>query len=127
MWQSTANSSVRDAADLKETLSFYSDAGGKGGPTLAQEQAVALMLEKIEVISAMYHGFAYEDYFEADTAQKLALVSEQVIDVFDAAGIKKPDISILVRRLPRGAERLSAGYAVARYGNRDPTGGEDCQ
>ncbi|MFO6407394.1 DUF3387 domain-containing protein, partial [Pseudomonas aeruginosa] len=128
--------------------------------------------------SAMYYGFAYEDFFEADTAQKLslilaaeehilgledgrnryikevsalsqafaiavpheqaldakdevsffqavkarlvkfdggtgegrsdediettirqvidkALVSEQVIDVFDAAGIKKPDISIL--------------------------------
>jgi type I restriction enzyme R subunit len=165
------------AADLKEALSFYSDAGGKGDPTLAQEQAVSLMLEKIEVISAMYHGFAYETYFEAETAQKLslilaaeehilgiedgrkryinevnalsqafaiavpheqamdvkdevgffqavkarlakfdstgegrsneeiettirqvidqALVSEQVIDVFDAAGIKKPDISIL--------------------------------
>ncbi|MFM2432314.1 MAG: hypothetical protein RLZZ511_3528 [Cyanobacteriota bacterium] len=165
------------AADLKEALSFYSDAGGKGDPTLAQEQAVALMLEKIEIVSAMYHGFAYEDYFTADTAQKLslilaaeehilsiedgkkryinevtalsqafaiaipheqaldakdevgffqavktrltkfdstgegtsnealettirqvidqALVSEQVIDVFDAAGIKKPDISIL--------------------------------
>ncbi|NCC05897.1 MAG: type I restriction endonuclease subunit R, partial [Proteobacteria bacterium] len=30
------------AADLKEALSFYSDAGGKGDPTLAQEQAVAL-------------------------------------------------------------------------------------
>ncbi|MFA7493756.1 MAG: type I restriction enzyme endonuclease domain-containing protein [Proteiniphilum sp.] len=26
-----------------------------------------------------------------------ALVSEQVIDLFDAAGIKKPDISILSR------------------------------
>jgi type I restriction enzyme, R subunit len=165
------------AADLKAALSFYSDAGGKGDPTLAQEQAVALMLEKIEVVSALYHGFAYENYFDADTAQKLslilvaeehvlgledgakryinevtalsqafaiaiphqqaldakdevgffqavkarltkfdspsdgrsneelettirqvidqALVSEQVIDVFDAAGIKKPDISIL--------------------------------
>ncbi len=165
------------AADLKEALSFYSDAGGKGDPTLMQEQAVALMLEKIEVVSAMYHGFPYEEYFGADTAQKLslilaaeehifgladgkkryinevtalslafaiaipheqamdvkdevaffqavkarlakfitmgggrtneelettirqvidqALVSEQVIDVFDAAGIKKPDISIL--------------------------------
>lgn len=165
------------AADLKEALSFYSDAGGKGDPTLAQEQAVALMLEKLEVVSAMYHGFAYEHYFDAETAQKLslilaaeehilgledgrkryinevtalsqafaiaipheqaldakdevgffqavkarltkfdspgegrsneelettirqvidqALVSEQVIDVFDAAGIKKPDISIL--------------------------------
>ncbi|KPZ21807.1 type I restriction endonuclease subunit R [Pseudomonas coronafaciens] len=167
------------ASDLKEALSFYSDAGGKGDPTSGQEQAVALMLEKIEIISAMYHGFAYENFFEADTAQKLALilaaeehilglddgrkryinevtalskcfaiaipheqaldakdevgffqavkarlvkfdgngdgenrsdediettirqvidkalVSEQVIDVFDAAGIKKPDISIL--------------------------------
>jgi type I restriction enzyme R subunit len=165
------------AADLKEALSFYSDAGGKGDPTLAQEQAVSLMLEKLEVVSAMYHGFAYENYFAADTSRKLslilaaeehilglddgrkryinevtalsqafaiaipheqaldakdevgffqavkarlakfdgggagrsdeeiettirqvidqALVSEQVIDVFDAAGIKKPDISIL--------------------------------
>ncbi len=165
------------ASDLKKALSFYSDAGGKGDPTIAQEQAVELMLEKLEVVSAMYHGFAYEDYFESDTGKKLsmilaaeehilgledgkkryinevtalskafaiaipheqamdvkeevsffqavkarlakfdgtgagrtdeeiettirqvvdkALVSEQVIDVFDAAGIKKPDISIL--------------------------------
>lgn len=165
------------ASDLKKALSFYSDAGGKGDPAIAQEQAVTLMLEKIEVISAMYHGFPYEDYFGADTSSKLslilaaedhilglengkkryidevtalskafaiaiphdqamdakdeisffqavkarlakfdttgsgktdeelettirqvidkALVSDQVIDVFDAAGIKKPDISIL--------------------------------
>lgn len=165
------------AADLKEALSFYSDAGGKGDPTLAQEQAVSLMLEKLEVVSAMYGGFAYEDYFAAETSRKLslileaeehilgledgrkryinevtalsqafaiaiphdqamdakdevgffqavkarlakfdgtgegrsneeiettirqvidqALVSEKVIDIFDAAGIKKPDISIL--------------------------------
>ena len=165
------------ASDLKKALSFYSDAGGKGDPTILQEQAVELMLEKLEVVSQLFHGFAYEDYFAADTAQKLslilsaedhilgledgkkrfinevtalskafaiaipheqamdvkekvaffqavkarlvkfdatglgrsdeeiettirqvidqALVSEQVIDVFDAAGIKKPDISIL--------------------------------
>ena len=165
------------AADLKIALSFYSDSGGKGDPTLLQEQAVQLMLEKLEVVSQMFYNFNYEDYFEADTSQKLslilaaeehilglddgrkryinevtalskafaiaiphdqamdvkeevsffqavkarlakfdgsgvgrtdeeiettirqvidqALVSEQVIDVFDAAGIKKPDISIL--------------------------------
>lgn len=62
------------AADLKEALSFYSDAGGKGDPTLAQEQAVHLMLEKLEVVSGMYHGFAYEHYFDADTSQKLSLI-----------------------------------------------------
>lgn len=165
------------AADLKKALAFYSDAGGKGDPTILQEQAVQLMLEKLEVVSQMYQGFEYETYFEADTSKKLsmilaaeehilgiedgkkryinevtalskafaiaiphdqamdvkdevsffqavkarlakfdgsgsgrtdeeiettirqvidkALVSERVIDVFDAAGIKKPDISIL--------------------------------
>lgn len=165
------------ASDLKKALSFYSDSGGKGDPAIAQEKAVQMMLEKLEVVSQMFHGFAYEDYFEADTGKKLslilaaeeyilglengkkryinevtslsqafaiaipheqamdvkdevaffqavksrlakldgtgvgrtdeevetairqvidkALVTEQVIDVFDAAGIKKPDISIL--------------------------------
>ena len=33
------------ASDLKNALSFYSDAGGKGDPTILQEQAVELMLE----------------------------------------------------------------------------------
>lgn len=165
------------ASDLKKALSFYSESGGKGDPTVAQEKAVQLMLEKLEVVSAMYHGFGYENYFNADTSQKLslilaaeehilgldngkkryvdevtalsrafaiaipheqamdvkdevaffqavkarlvkfespgpgktdeeletairqvidkALVTDRVIDVFDAAGIKKPDISIL--------------------------------
>jgi len=165
------------ASDLKKALSFYSESGGRGDPTITQEKAVQLMLEKLEVVSAMYQGFNYEDYFTADTSQKLsiilaaeehilglengkkryvdevtalskafaiaipheqamdvkdevaffqavkarlvkfettgsgktdeeletairqvideALVADKVIDVFDAAGIKKPDISIL--------------------------------
>ncbi|MEA3228036.1 MAG: type I restriction endonuclease subunit R [Campylobacterota bacterium] len=64
------------ASDLKKALSFYSDSGGKGDPALAQEQAVALMLEKLEVVSQMYHGFKYENYFEADTREKLSLILE---------------------------------------------------
>lgn len=165
------------ASDLKKALSFYVDGGGKGDPAQTQEQAVQLMLEKLEIVSQMYHGFPYEDYFDAAIGKKLslilaaenhilgledgrkryinevtglsqafsiavpheqamdvkdevaffqavkarlvkfdgtgggrsdheietaikqvidqALVSDQVIDVFDAAGIKKPDISIL--------------------------------
>lgn len=192
------------ASDLKKALAFYSDSGGKGDPTIAQEQAVNLMLEKLEVVSQMFlekpvqgyskefqdlvedpsvpylgkeKGLLYEEYFTADTKTKLkiiltaeehilsledgkkrftkevtglsqafaiavphdqamdvkdevaffqavkarlskfdttgsgksdeeietairqvidkALISEQVVDVFDAAGIKKPDISIL--------------------------------
>jgi len=173
------------ASDLKKALSFYSDSGGKGDPTVVQEQAVELTLEKLELVSQMFTDnagdigststYAYENYFGSDTKTKLevilgaveyilhidykkkfidevtalskafaiavpheeamdvkdeiaffqavkarlmkfdvsntftstdemetairqvidqALVSEQVVDVFDAAGIKKPDVSI---------------------------------
>ena len=42
------------ATDLKNALRFYSDSGGKGNPAEAQEQAVQLLLEKIDVIDHMF-------------------------------------------------------------------------
>jgi len=35
-----------------------------------------MMLEKLEIVSAMYHGFAYEEFFEADVSRKLAIILE---------------------------------------------------
>ena len=56
------------ASDLKKALSFYSENYAKGGdPAETQEQAVALMLEKLEVVSQLFHDFTYGDYFAADT------------------------------------------------------------
>lgn len=165
------------ASDLKNALATYTLSGGKGSPTLDQEQAVALMIGKYEIVCQMFDKFDYKRFFKADTQQKLtiileaqeyilnledgkdrftkevvglskafaisvphpkameikddvgffqavkarltkfeptgtgksdaeietairqivdkAVVSEGIIDVFDAAGIKKPDISIL--------------------------------
>jgi type I restriction enzyme R subunit len=62
------------ASDLKEALSFYSDSGGKGDPAIVQEQAVVLMLEKLEIVSQMYHGFPYSHYFTANTSTKLSII-----------------------------------------------------
>ncbi len=62
------------ASDLKKALSFYSDSGGKGDPAITQEKAVQMMLEKLEVVSQMFHGFDYEDYFGADTRTKLSMI-----------------------------------------------------
>jgi len=62
------------ASDLKKTLSFYSDSGGRGDPAITQEKAVQLMLEKLEIVSQMFHGFAYKQYFDADTGEKLSLI-----------------------------------------------------
>ena len=62
------------AAELKRALSFYSEGGGKGDPAQMQEQAVALMQEKLEVINQLFHGFEYQEYFTADTSGKLSLI-----------------------------------------------------
>ena len=64
------------ASDLKKALSFYSASGGKGEPAVPQEKAVSLMLEKLEIVSQMFHGFDYKQYFTADTAKKLSLILE---------------------------------------------------
>ncbi len=104
------------AADLKKALSFYTDAGGKGDPTLLQEQAVAAMLEKKEVVSAMYHGFDYSDFFTADTSRKLSLIlaAEEHILSFDNKTDKQGKI------INRGKKRyidevtkLSQAFAIA--------------
>lgn len=165
------------ASDLKAALATYTASGGQGTPTLDQNEAVATLLEKFEIVQQMFDGFDYARYFTVDTRTKLniileaqehilgledgknrytkqvallsqafalsvpnlkameikdevgffqaikarltkfepsgsgksdaeietairqivdqAVVSEGVVDVFDAAGIKKPDISIL--------------------------------
>src|SRR5690625_4904987 len=83
------------ASDLKKALSFYSDAGGKGDPTIAQEQAIQLMLEKLEVVSQMFHGFPYEDFFEADTSQKLSMIlaaEEHILGLEDGKKIGRAHV-----------------------------------
>jgi len=64
------------AADLKEALSFYSDAGGKGDPAVVQDEAVIIMKEKLEVLDGIMHGYDYHKYFTSDTAEKLKIILE---------------------------------------------------
>ena len=89
------------AADLKKALQFYSDSGGKGDPAEAQEQAVAIMKEKLEVVGQMFREapaqafspelaslaaepsvsyvtssqqFDYTPFYDADTPTKLKII-----------------------------------------------------
>jgi len=86
------------ATDLKKALSFYSKAGGRGEPTETQEQAVAAMIEKLEVVRQMfceksaahkaiaaedisaYYGheprFNYRRFFTASPQDKLTIILE---------------------------------------------------
>ena len=48
--------------ELKQALKVYTDSKGRGTPTLLAEEAFAILLEKMEVVRAMFHGFDYSDY-----------------------------------------------------------------
>jgi len=93
------------AADLKKALAFYSESGGKGDPANTQEQAVAIMEEKLEVARAMLHGFAYAEYFQANTSRKLAIILEAEEFILGLENGKK--------RYVDAVTALSAAFALA--------------
>ena len=63
------------ADDLKHALSDYTQSGGKGKPTFDQEEAVALMLEKYEVVDGMFHKFDYQKFFKASVTEKMTIIT----------------------------------------------------
>lgn len=50
------------ANELKAALKIYAASQGRGEPTLRVEEALAILLEKMEVVRGMFHGFDYSGY-----------------------------------------------------------------
>ena len=50
------------AQDIREATHTYTESGGRGDATVNQEDAVAVMLEKHEVCSAIFHGFDWSKW-----------------------------------------------------------------
>ena len=63
------------ADDLKRALVEYTESGGKGKPTFDQEEAVALMLEKYEVVCGMFDKFDYKRFFTASVKDKMSIIA----------------------------------------------------
>lgn len=62
------------APSLKEALAYYADQDNQK-PTIPQEEAIAVMLEKYDITKSMYHGFAYQDYFSASAGDKTRVMA----------------------------------------------------
>lgn len=61
--------------ELKEALANYSQ-GDQEEVGIAQEKAVSLMLEKLEIIKAILHELNYQDYFENSFGRKTQIIRE---------------------------------------------------
>lgn len=62
------------AYELKQALSTYTASGGRGKPVLDQEEAVKIMKEKYEIVSAMFYGFDYTKFFTGTPQEKMAII-----------------------------------------------------
>jgi len=61
------------ADQLKKALSNYTE-GDRGNAGIPQEEAVAIMLEKYEIIKAMFHGFDYSPFFTGAPKERLSVL-----------------------------------------------------
>ena len=64
------------ADDLKRALATYTASGGRGKATHDQNEAVAIMLEKYEVVRDMFHGFDYAPIVKSPAADRMTGIAQ---------------------------------------------------
>ncbi|GMV60647.1 MAG: hypothetical protein AMXMBFR72_37330 [Betaproteobacteria bacterium] len=93
------------ADELKKALATYTEAGGTGETALDQAEAVALMLEKVEVCRGLFHGFDWTPWVAGTPQQRLSVLpaaQEHVLAQQDGKA-----------RLLRAVTALSHAFALA--------------
>jgi len=90
--------------ELKEALANYSK-GDQEEVGVDQEKAVSLMLEKLEIIKNILHGFDYQTYFKASPGRKTQIIRETMDFVL---GIEDGE-----KRFRKAVSELSKAFALA--------------
>jgi len=90
---------------LKHALRTYTASGGKGQATVDQEQAVAVMLEKYEVVCGLLHRFDYRAILAAAPARRMSGVAQAMEFILSLEDGKT--------RYVQAVGDLSKGFALA--------------
>src|SRR3989442_218073 len=93
------------ADQLKKALKDYTESHGKGRPTIDQQEAVALVLEKHEIVAALFHGFDWSKWTTGTRVQRLSLLPAAQEHVLQQPEGKE--------RLLREVTALSQAFALA--------------
>ncbi len=93
------------AEQLKKALATYTESGGQGRTTVDQAEAVAVMMEKYEIIVAMYHGFDYRGFFSAKASDRVAVIPEAIEHILALDDGKT--------RYLQAVKELAKGFALA--------------
>ena len=63
------------AESLKRALAVYTQRS-RGEVGIPQEEAVAVLIEKVETVERMFHGFDYQEFFTAGANRKLDILAD---------------------------------------------------
>ncbi|HUB07878.1 MAG TPA: type I restriction endonuclease subunit R [Myxococcales bacterium] len=93
------------ADQLRSALATYTESGGKGEPAVNQADAVAAMLERLEICQGIFHGFDYAAALAAGPKAAFALLPAAQEHV-----LAQPDGK---ERFVRAVTELSKAFALA--------------
>ena len=93
------------ADSLKRALAVYAESGGRGSAAIDQDEAVAVMKEKYEVVQGILHGFDYRSLLTADTAARMQGVADAMEFILGQEDGKK--------RYLQAVAALSKAFALA--------------
>jgi type I restriction enzyme R subunit len=88
------------ADSLKRALANYTASGGRGDATIDQEQALAVFLEKYEIVRDMLHGFDYRSVVSGPASGRIAGLTramEYVLALKDGKKRYLPAVSTLTK------------------------------
>jgi len=92
--------------DLKRAITDYTASGGKGKPVIDKEEAVAVLLEKYEVLKAIIHGYDYSKIFKIKDYNEKMKIIQGAIDFIVSDDDKK-------ERFLKYSLELSKAYALS--------------
>jgi len=93
------------AHELKAALATYTESDGTGRTALDQDEAVALMLEKYEVCSGLFHGFDRSRWMTGTPQERLGLLPAAQEHILKQENGKD--------RFVRAVRELSQAFALA--------------
>ena len=103
------------AQDLKKALAIYTESKGKGKLTHNIDEAATKMQELYELVSDMFSGFAYKNYFSLSARQKMQLILDAANYILSLSEVNEK--GELVRngkqRFKENVTRLSQAFALA--------------
>jgi type I restriction enzyme R subunit len=93
------------ADQLKLALATYVESGGTGQTAIDQDEAVAVMLEKYEIVTAIFHGFDYSTFFSGANTERLSVIPRAMEHILQQDEGKE--------RYLKAVNELSKAFALA--------------